>query len=1185
MDKKDLLRTPMLREPVDALDGTSPTDSEHGTLRAACPDIRRALRRRGVRAFSGGALILFLALAGLPSAAAGKTILVFAPHPDDEAIIAAGRVRAGLNRSDSVKIVVVTNGDVSGVATGLRREGESVAAAQVLGLTENDVIFLGYPDGSMLNIYNASSPTQVFTSAAGQTSTYGNRGLGSMDYHSYRYGSPGPYNHVTVAGDIQALLTTYPPDEIYTTSNFDTHTDHQATALFLKEALVSMKRSGSALSTQLYESIVWPPAQGNWPDVGGCAPSVPFPPPPMNIQLDWNRLLRFVVPAEMQSTDPTVNLKCRVITQYQSQLTPWLLSFARKDEFFWLSDFGANLAITAQVTVSSENTANNQGGLNAVDGVIDGAPHDPAREWVTLNQLSGAWIQLSWPSSVSIAQVNLYDRPHWSENVLAGTLSFSDGTSISVGALPPNGNVLPVTFPPKTVTWVRFTVNQAEGTATGLSEIQVLGLPATATANVAPYFIQGPAPSADRIHNTETATFLVAANDLNGDAVQYQWSADGGAMQASGTTAVFRPPAVSASTVFTITSRIVDARGASNSNVGFVTVMPAADALSVAPTSVIGGDSAQGTVSLANAAPSGGLTVPLSSSDPSASVPASVTVPAGNFSANFTVTTATVTTATRVTLSANINGTSQTAALVVVNAPSNPNLLLSSDSIGDANWGNWGTMTTTLNYATAPDGTQHATRAVVTQPGGHALVQQATVAANTSYTFSFYARNNGGSAASYSVYDFTHGADIVPSTPYISTINNSTWTQVSVTFTTPAGCTSVNVYLLRDSGYPVDILLWRATLTANQTPPSLTAAMTAAPNPVFQGNPLTVTLSVTNSGQGTADGVAPSGFTVGGAGATCSASSTPASANIAGGATQLFTWACTAGNVGTATFSAGATGIDANSGATVSAAAASTSVTIQRNPPTITSFTPASGLVGASVTINGANFTGATAVSFNTVSAIFAVTSDSAIQATVPAGAATGPLSVTTPTGTATSTNNFTVRVILTAANAGNGSGTVTSSSNPASPSQINCGATCLVTYDYGTVMTLTATPAIGSNFTSWSGCDTVSGPTCTVTMNANKSVTATFTLQTFILTVNKAHVLIGNGTVTSTSSPASPNQVNCGPTCSVSYNYGTVVTLTARPDLLSVFNGWSGGCDTASGTTCTVNISAAKSVTANFLP
>jgi IPT/TIG domain-containing protein len=83
--------------------------------------------------------------------------------------------------------------------------------------------------------------------------------------------------------------------------------------------------------------------------------------------------------------------------------------------------------------------------------------------------------------------------------------------------------------------------------------------------------------------------------------------------------------------------------------------------------------------------------------------------------------------------------------------------------------------------------------------------------------------------------------------------------------------------------------------------------------------------------------------------------------------------------------------------------------------PTITSFNPTSGPVGTSVRINGTNFTGATAVSFDNVNAQgFAVNgAGTRITVAVPTGATTGPIRVTTPSGTATSPTNFTVTMVV----------------------------------------------------------------------------------------------------------------------------------------------------------------------------
>jgi hypothetical protein len=77
--------------------------------------------------------------------------------------------------------------------------------------------------------------------------------------------------------------------------------------------------------------------------------------------------------------------------------------------------------------------------------------------------------------------------------------------------------------------------------------------------------------------------------------------------------------------------------------------------------------------------------------------------------------------------------------------------------------------------------------------------------------------------------------------------------------------------------------------------------------------------------------------------------------------------------------------------------------------PTFGSFTPPSGPVGTSVTITGTGLTQATKVTFNAVSASFTVNSDSQLTATVPTGATTGKITVTTKGGSATSSTSFTV--------------------------------------------------------------------------------------------------------------------------------------------------------------------------------
>jgi hypothetical protein len=89
-------------------------------------------------------------------------------------------------------------------------------------------------------------------------------------------------------------------------------------------------------------------------------------------------------------------------------------------------------------------------------------------------------------------------------------------------------------------------------------------------------------------------------------------------------------------------------------------------ALAVNPTSVNGGSSSTGTVTLSGAAPSGGAVINLSSSASAATVPSSVTIIEGYSSATFTINTSTVTASTPATITASYAGVSKTASLTVM---------------------------------------------------------------------------------------------------------------------------------------------------------------------------------------------------------------------------------------------------------------------------------------------------------------------------------------------------------------------------------------------------------------------------------------------------------------------------------------------------------------------------------------
>jgi hypothetical protein len=171
----------------------------------------------------------------------------------------------------------------------------------------------------------------------------------------------------------------------------------------------------------------------------------------------------------------------------------------------------------------------------------------------------------------------------------------------------------------------------------------------------------------------------------------------------------------------------------------------------------------------------------------------------------------------------------------------------------------------------------------------------------------------------------------------------------------------------------------------------------------------------------------------------------------------------------------------------------------------------------------------------------------------------------------------------ITVASTGSGSGRLKSTGGA-----IDCGAVCTETLDTGLPVSfhqddfcvsaecVLALPDVGSRFAGWSGigCSALPAPSCDLNLDSDVTLTATFVKQQ-TLAVTKDGT--GTGSV-----GADGGGLDCGGTCSASYDQGSKVTLTATPDAKTRFAGWSGGGCSGTGT-CTVTLDAATSVKATF--
>ncbi|MER3473061.1 MAG: hypothetical protein C4335_03315 [Armatimonadota bacterium] len=274
----------------------------------------------------------------MPPHRAGDRVLVFAPHPDDEAIGCAGVIRQALEAGAQVWVVYMTNGDGFRLAAerqfrqsrptpeqyiqlGEMRQQEARHAMNTLGLANWRVIFLGYPDRGLDALWRSNwTPWNALTSYYTATETNPYR-------DSLHPGSA--YCGQNVLRDVETVLRQTVPTHVYVTHPADDHPDHSATALFVQTALAHLRARGLGFAQRVVLRHYMVHC-GDWPQPQGLHPDMPLTPPAtfFHIGLHWKKL---TLTREQQL------LKLKAIQAHASQMRMmprFLQSFVRENELF-----------------------------------------------------------------------------------------------------------------------------------------------------------------------------------------------------------------------------------------------------------------------------------------------------------------------------------------------------------------------------------------------------------------------------------------------------------------------------------------------------------------------------------------------------------------------------------------------------------------------------------------------------------------------------------------------------------------------------------------------------------------------------------------------------------------------------------------------------------------------------------
>ena len=465
----------------------------------------------------------------------GKSVLILAPHEDDEYNMAEGIIEEYIKYGSTVKIAFTTNGDA--MLPGEVRMDEALRIAGCYGLSEDDIIFLGYGNQFIQgnnHIYN-DYDDEVLTSRGGYTATYG------LEEHP-AYNDGAPYTRSNYINDIESLVLELRPD-IIICCDYDDHADHAALSMAFEEAMGNILASESGYTPVVLKSFAYELAYYAENDyyaenIGSTAPISDtdyFPIP--NTYL-WSERVRLPVNASLLSRSLVKSTAYENAKEYESQnLVNNVPGIINGDKVFWQRRTDSFL-YNAEISVSSGDAGRlNDFKLIDCSDLYTSEMQAPyyCGTWTPVEEDSEKEITVVLPEAAYIDSIVLYDCPAVDANVLNALVTLTDGTEYETGPLPVNGSGLVIDVKKENISGFMVKLLACEGTGAGICEVEAYSVPEQSCAD----FIKLQSSAGDFIYDYHIApggseVFSVYASGAAGTDFTVECVGDGCSAELSG---------------------------------------------------------------------------------------------------------------------------------------------------------------------------------------------------------------------------------------------------------------------------------------------------------------------------------------------------------------------------------------------------------------------------------------------------------------------------------------------------------------------------------------------------------------------------------------------------------------------------------------------------------------------------